>query len=141
MSIQAILAPLFVEVLLTFVVGFWLARLRTSELTGRTIRPQDIDLGQPNWPRRTMQVANSYRNQFELPVLFYMLTILAILTKHADFLFVVLAWVFVLSRVIHAYIHVTSNELRSRGLSFGVGAVVLFIMWVIFIVRILLGLP
>ena len=141
MSIQVILAPLFVQVLLTFAVGFWLAGLRTRALTRREVRPQDIDLGQSNWPRRSMQVGNSYRNQFELPVLFFVLTILAIMTRHADFLFVVLAWVFVLSRVVHAFIHVTSNNLRLRGLWFGVGAVVLFIMWVIFIVRILLGLP
>ena len=114
MSIQAILAPLFVEVLLTFVVGFWLARLRTSELTGRAIRPQDIDLGQPNWPRRTMQVANSYRNQFELPVLFYLLTVLSIMTRHADLIFLLLAWVFVTLRVLQAWIYVTSNNLKYR---------------------------
>jgi hypothetical protein len=141
MSIPMILAPLFVQVLLTFAVGFWLAGLRTGAMSRREVKPQDIDLGQPNWPRRTTQIGNAYRNQFELPVLFYVLTILAIITRHADFLFVVLAWVFVLSRLVHAYIHVTSNDLRSRGLWFGVGAVVLFIMWLIFIVRILLGLP
>ena len=140
MSIPMILAPLFVQVLLTFAVGFWMAGLRTSAVGRGEVRLQDIDLGQPNWPRRTMQVANSYRNQFELPVLFYVLTILAIATRHADFLFVVLAWLFVLSRVVHAFIHVTSNDLRSRGLWFGIGAAVLFIMWAIFIVRIMLGL-
>ena len=141
MSIPMILAPLFVLVILTFLVGFWMAGLRTRAVTRREIRPKEIDLGQPNWPRRVTQIGNAYRNQFELPVLFYVLTILAIITRHADFLFVVLAWVFVLSRLVHAYIHVTSNDLRSRGLWFGVGAVVLAIMWIIFIVRIMLGLP
>jgi hypothetical protein len=136
-----ILAPLFVQVLLTFVIGFWMAGLRTGALARREINPRDIDLRQPNWPPRATQVGNSYQNQFELPVLFYVLTILGIITKHADFLFVVLAWMFVLSRVIHALIHVTGNDLRARGLWFGVGAVVLFIMWVIFVVRIMLGLP
>ena len=58
------------------------------------------------------QVGNSLTNQFELPVLFYVLTILAIITKHADFLFVVMAWIFVLTRLAHAYIHVTSNNVR-----------------------------
>ena len=43
-----------------------------------------------------MQVGYSFQNQFELPVLFYVLTILAIITKHADILFVVMAWIFVL---------------------------------------------
>ena len=112
MTVQMILAPLFVQVLLTFVVGFSLAGLRTGALTRREIKPRDIDLRQPNWPPRTTQFANCFRNQFELPVLFYVLTILAMITRHADFLFVVLAWIFVLTRLVHAYIHVTSNNLR-----------------------------
>ncbi len=131
MTVQMILAPLFVQVLLTFVVGFCMAGLRTSALRRRDVRVADVDLGQPNWPKRSTQVANCFRNQFELPVLFYVLTILAMATRHADFLFVVLAWVFVLSRLVHAYIHVTSNNLRMRGLWFGVGALLLFIKWVI----------
>ena len=73
-------------------------------------------------------------------MLFYVLTILAIITKHADLLFVVMAWIFVLSRLAHAYVHVTSNNLRVRGAFFGIGALVLAIMWLIFIVRIMLGL-
>lgn len=141
MSIPMILAPLFVMVLLTFAVGFTMAGLRMGALTRREVRIQDVDLGQPNWPQRVTQVANNFRNQFEMPVLFYVLTILAIITRHADLLFVVMAWIFVLSRLIHAYIHVTSNNLRMRGAWFGVGAAVLFIMWIIFIVRIMLGLP
>jgi hypothetical protein len=141
MSIQAILLPLFVEVLLTFVVGFWLAGLRVSGVRRGEVNPRDIALGEPNWPKRTLQVRNSYHNQFELPLLFYLLTMLSIMTRHADFLFVVLAWVFVLSRLAHAYVHVTDNHLGRRGALFGIGAVVLAIMWVIFIVRILLALP
>ena len=56
-------------------------------------------------------------------------------------LFVVMAWIFVLTRLAHAYVHVTSNNLRARGAFFGIGALVLAIMWLIFIVRIMLGLP
>ena len=74
-------------------------------------------------------------------MLFYVLTILAIITKHADMLFVVMAWMFVLARLAHAYIHVTSNNFSLRGAFFGIGALVLALMWLIFIVRIMLGLP
>ena len=56
------------------------------------------------------QIANALPDQFELPVLFYVLTILAMITRHADLLFVVLAWMFVAMRLVHAYIHVTSNN-------------------------------
>ena len=140
MSIQMILAPLFVQVGLTFVVGFWLATLGTSAVRRGEVRPSDIALREPNWPKRTMQVRNSYLNQLELPLLFYVLTILAIMTKHADLLFVIMAWIFVLSRLMHAYVHVTSNNVSQRGVWFGVGAFTLAIMWGIFIVRIMLGL-
>ena len=74
-------------------------------------------------------------------LLFYVLTILSIITHHADFLFVVLAWIFVLLRIAHAYIHVTSNRISVRGPVFGLGLLVLMVMWIIFIVRILAGLP
>lgn len=141
MTLPMILAPLFVEVILTFILIFWLATLRAPAFSRGTVRAEDVDLRQPNWPRQTMQVSYSFSNQFELPVLFYVLTILAIITKHADVLFVVLAWIFVLSRVAHATIHVTSNNLKQRGPFFGVGCFVLAIMWLIFIVKIMLGLP
>jgi hypothetical protein len=141
MSIPMILAPLFVQVVLTFVIGFWLASLGTSALRRGEVKPADIALRQLNWPTRTMQVRNSYQNQLELPVLFYVLTILAIITRHADLLFVIMAWVFVLSRIVHAYIHVSSNNLSQRGFWFGIGVFTLALMWIIFIVRILLGLP
>jgi hypothetical protein len=141
MTLPMILAPLFVLVLLTFVLGFWLAGLRGPAFSRGEVRAADVDLRQPNWPRRTMQVSNSFSSQFELPMLFYVLTILAIIAKHADFLFVVMAWIFVLSRLGHAFIHTTSNNLKVRGPLFGIGALVLALMWLIFIIRIMFGLP
>ena len=141
MTIQMVLLPLFVEVTLTFVLWFWMAFARRQVFVNRTVHPRDIALGQQNWPEKVAQVSNSFRNQFELPVLFYVLTILSIITRHADVIFVVLAWVFVLSRMVHAYIHVTSNQVMQRGAVYGIGAIVLIVMWVIFMIRILLALP
>jgi len=114
---------------------------RRGELVRREVRWQDIALGEPRWSPTAMQRGNAYRNQFELPVLFYVLMILLIVTRHADVLMVVLAWIFVLSRLMHAFVHVTSNYVPWRGMIFGVGALVLLVMWVIFAVRILAGLP
>ncbi len=140
MSIQAVLFPLFVQVALTIVLLFWMAGLRNRDLRSRAVAPQSIALREPGWPARTTQVANCFANQFELPVLFYVLTILVVVTRHADLVFVVLAWVFVITRIVHAYIHTTYNVVMHRGGAYGVGALVLAIMWAIFMVRILLGL-
>jgi hypothetical protein len=141
MSIPTILLPLFVEVALTFGLLLWLAELRRRDFKNGAVNPSRIALREPNWPVRTQQVAYSFSNQFELPVLFYVLTILEIITRHADLIFVVLAWIFVLMRLGQAYVHTTTNVVMRRGSFYVVGALVLMAMWVIFAVRILLGLP
>ena len=141
MSIRFILLPLFVEVLLTFAVMFGMMYCRTLTLHRGETRFEEIALRQPNWPVRASQFAYSFSNQFELPVLFYVLTILEIMTHHADLLFVPLAWSFVVLRWVHALVHVTNNNVRVRGAFYGIGAIILVIMWLIYIVRILLALP
>jgi hypothetical protein len=141
MSFGFVLLPLFVQVILTFALYCWMAYHRVTSIRSGVVHPRDVALRQPNWPPRVLQIANAAHNQLELPLLFYVLTILSIMTRHADILFVVLSWIFVLSRLGHAYIHVTSNRVPRRGAIFGIGLLVLMIMWLIFIVRILAGLP
>ena len=138
MSVEMILLPLFVEVILTFTLLFWLAPLRAHDFRSG-LREEDIALRQPNWSKPALQVQYSFSNQFELPVLFYVLTILAYVTHHAGTLFVVLAWVFVIFRLFQAYVHVTSNKVRLRGIFFIVSALALAVMWIVFIVEILTG--
>ena len=140
MSVQAVLLPLFVEVALTFALLILMAQARGLALRRSEVHPRAIALREPNWPKQATQYANAFSNQFELPVLFYVLTVLAWVLRHADLVFVVMAWLFVLLRVAHAYVHVTSNRVEQRGSLFGAGAVVLLLMWLIFAVRILLGL-
>jgi len=140
MPIQFVLLPLFVEVVLTFVLLFWTAPLR-ARVFRNGLRESDIALGEKKWSPRAQQVANCFDNQFQLPVLFYVLTILSIITRHADIIFVVLAWIFVLTRLGHAFVHTTSNKVRLRGAIFGLGGIALCIAWIIFMVRILAGLP
>jgi hypothetical protein len=137
MTVQMILLPLFVEVILTFVLLFTMAPLRTRDFASGAVRPEDIALREQKWPKRTTQFANAYSNQFELPVLFYVLTILEYVTHLAGIVFVVLAWIFVIFRILQACVHVTSNTVRLRGAFFAIGAIVLAIMWVIYIVQVL----
>jgi hypothetical protein len=141
MSVSVVLLPLFIQVALTFALWFWMAYYRVSLIRGGDVHPRDVALREPNWPRHVLQVSNAAHNQLETPLVFYVLTILAIATRHADLLFMVLAWLYVAFRLLHAYIHVTSNRVSVRGPVFGLSLLTLFIMWIIFAVRILAGLP
>src|SRR5262245_38805805 len=135
MNPVAILYPLLVQVALTFILLFWMAWARYVDLQGSRVRPADIALGQPGWPARTTQISNSFRNQFELPVLFYLLAVLAVVTRLTDIVLVALAWAFVLTRCVHAYVHTTNNDVRARGGIYGVGAVILLATWLWFLLR------
>jgi hypothetical protein len=141
MTIRAVLLPLFVEVALTFVLIFWTARVRIAAIRSGAAKMRDTALGQPNWPTQAIQIANSYNSQFQIPVLFYVLTVLAIITRHADVVFVVMAWLFVVTRLVHAYIHTSTNYVPHRFNAFAAGVIVLLVMWIIFAVRIIAGLP
>ncbi len=139
MSTQAVLLPLFVQVALTFVLGFWMARMRVSAIRSREVKMRDIALREPNWPPRLTQIGNAFHNQLETPLLFYVLTILALVTRHGDLAFVLLAWVYVILRLMHAYVHVTDNDVRRRGPLFIASVIVLAVMWLIYVVRMLLA--
>jgi hypothetical protein len=140
MTVPMVLLPLFVLVIMTFVLAVWMAILRVTAVRSGTVHPRDIALREPNWPPRATQIGNAFHSQLELPLLFYVLTILALMTKMADVLFVLLAWVFVALRVIHAFVHVTNNNVPRRAMIFFASTAVLAIMWLILMLRILLAI-
>jgi len=139
MTIQMVLLPLFVQVALTFALLFWMALVRTGSIRRGETKIRDIALGQSAWPDRPQQISNCYDSQFQIPLLFYVLVILAWITRQADLIFVVMAWIFVLARLVHAYIHTTSNHVPTRFRVFAASVLVLLVMWIIFAVRILIS--
>jgi hypothetical protein len=138
MSVQMVLLPVFVLVGLTFVLLLWMAGARRGALVGGETKIRDIALGQPNWPAGATQIGNCYANQFELPLLFYVLIALALPLRHADLIIVLLSWVFVVLRFVHAGIFVTSNDLGQRSSVWLAGVLVLLAMWIYFALKILL---
>jgi hypothetical protein len=140
MSVAAILSPVFVLLLLTFVLFGRMALSRVGSLKAGEVKMKQIALGNEAWPERPKQISNAFHNQLELPFLFYFLVGFALATRKADLLFVVMSWLFVAARYAHAYVHTTSNNVTLRFNLFGVGAFVLMAMWIIFAARILLAL-
>ncbi len=138
MTVEMVLLPVFVQVGLTFFLLLWMAGARTGALRRGETRLKDIALRQPNWPERPTQIANCYANQFEIPVLFYVLIAIALPLRKADLVIVMLSWVFVVTRFAHAGIFVTSNDVRTRSLAWFAGVLVLFAMWVYFALKTLL---
>src|SRR5262245_27836870 len=135
MSMQAMLMPVFAQVALTFVLLFWMQFSRMRAIRQGQVPAHSIALREPNWPPRVTQIGNAYHNQLETPLLFYVLILLALVTSTADSIIFVLSWLFVASRFVHAYIHLTSNRIDRRAPVFLVGAIGLALMWIIIAAR------
>ena len=138
MSVQMVLLPVFVLVGLAFALLLGMASARTRAVVSREVSLKAVALRQPNWPDWVAQLGNCFANQFEIPVLFYVLIALALPLRHADLVIVLLSWVFVVTRFAHAGIFVTSNDVRQRSLAWFAGVLVLFAMWLYFALKMLL---
>ncbi|HET7885138.1 MAG TPA: MAPEG family protein [Bradyrhizobium sp.] len=120
MSVQWVLLPLFVQVGLTFALLFGIGARRSAAAN------------------REAGISDIARNQFELPLLFYALIAIALPIRHADLVIVMLSWVFVVCRVAHAGVFVSSNDGNRRWMAWLSSALVLLAMWVYFALKILL---
>ena len=96
---------------------FWTGRQRVRAIRKRRVRFQDIALNREAWPDDVRKVGHNLENQFETPVLFYVLCGAATHIGATGFVMTVLAWIYVILRVIHAVIHVTVNDMR-RAIAF-----------------------
>jgi len=139
MTNTAILLPVFVQVAMTFYLGFRLGFARRGAILRGDMRIADMALGQKPWPDRIQKIGNAYNNQFQLPVAFYALVAFAMITVKTDLVFVVLAWIFVGCRIAHAAVHITINHVPTRFRLFLLSGATLLVMWVMFAVRILVG--
>lgn len=140
MSVQAILAPVFAQVFLAFFLLVWMGRARFA--AGRAGQVTKTN-GSPRtfgWPDKTRQIADCFHNQLELPILFYALVPLAMLTRKTDLVFVLLSWVFVATRYLHAFEHTGANRLKWRFPLFLAGALTLMAMWIYVAIRVLAAL-
>ena len=139
MDANALLYPVFVLIGLTALLHGMMGRARIGSLKRGEVKVDEILLGQPGWTARATQLGNSYHSQHELPVLFYVLVAFILVTNKSDMIFVGLAWTFALLRLVHAYIHTTSNNINARLPAYAAGAVVLMLMWIVFAYRIVSG--
>ncbi|MFD1330484.1 MAPEG family protein [Methylopila musalis] len=138
MSVAAILSPVFALVALAFGLLVWMGVARWGAVRAGEVRSTGGSTRAIQWPKRAQAVSDAFHNQLELPQLFYLLVVLALITRAADLVFVLLSWLFVASRYAHAVVHTGSNEVRLRFPLFLAGVVILAVLWLTFALRVLL---
>lgn len=137
MLVKALVGAVLVQVVMTLALLAWLGTARARSAQRGEVRIREVALSSEAWPDGIKQIANSFRNQLELPVLFYVVALLAIATGATDPIVVSLSWLFVLLRIVHAYIHVTHNIVLRRFKVYVAGFLVLCGLWLYVGIRVM----
>lgn len=135
----AILWPTVALAGLIFVVWSVLLRKRFAHIAAN--RPTAADFANAEavgrYFRPVERPAQNLANLFEMPVLYFALVPLLVLTGSASPAQVALAWIFVALRVVHSAIHIGPNTVRTRARVYIASSIVLFAMWVGFVIDLL----
>ncbi len=131
MFYRPLLIPLLALVFLTFLVWVYMYVTRLGEIKSKSIDPQSLDTrvhGQALLTDSPAQ-ADNLKNLFELPVLFYVAVLLALVLMIQDQLLVQLAWGYVALRYVHSLVHCTYNRVMHRFIAYATSCLVLMFMW------------
>lgn len=126
----ALLQPVFVLILWSLIVLFWMVAKRMPALMKASIpkedtvggRGQDLDRILPkrvNWP------AHNYMHLMEQPTLFYATVLALAVLDHATSLTVTLAWIYVGLRIVHSLWQILVNTIPVRASLFFLSTLVL----------------
>ena len=85
--------------------------------------------GHVSIPNRAMM------NLLELPMLFYVASLMFFVTGKVDALVLGVAWLYVALRVVHSAVHLTYNNVMHRLVPFALSNLVLTVYWVVFFAK------
>lgn len=120
-----IFVPVIIQVALTLWLYIYLAIAKSQALKLGEVNEDRRALHDDAWPDSVLQINNCIRNQFEVPVLFYVLIVILWGIGGINVYVHIAAWVFVLSRIGHAVIHTGSNYVPLRRKLFTAGCFIL----------------
>lgn len=125
---RALLVPIAALVLWTFVMWLWMYATRIPAIRGAKMQ---LDPAAPRGeqmatlPPHVRWKADNYNHLFEMPTLFYAITLVLAVVGRATNTDVILAWAYVGLRVIHSVFQATVNKIEVRFAFFLLSSLVL----------------
>lgn len=131
MNSNHIIWPVLAQILLTLMMFIVLGIRKAKAVKAGAVNRQEAALDNRVWPKDVVKVSNNIANQFEVPVLFYVICLVFYSINAAGMAVIVMASLFALSRYAHAYVHIGSNYVPMRLRLFLVGCLILIAMLVL----------
>lgn len=129
-ALSIALICVFVQAALTFLALVRMGKVRVNSHVSKEVSYGDVALDTRNYPDTVKQFQNNVTNQFETPILFYAVVAIGAATDSVSSLVAIGAVIYVISRLVHHFIHVGTNHVRKRFNAFVVGLLGLLISWI-----------
>jgi hypothetical protein len=128
--LNAILYPMFALFALVAIVFLRMRSLRFAAVrTGEVSVKYYQAFSEGAEPDAARVVARNFANLFEVPVLFYVISLMTYVTHRVTWWMVALAWLYVALRYAHSYVHLSFNDVIVRFGLYLASGVVLALMW------------
>jgi hypothetical protein len=135
-----VLYPSFAMFVLVSVVLLRMRSLRFAAVRNNTVPVGYYQTFQgAEEPAALRAISRNFSNLFEMPMLFYVGSLMAYVTGQVDVWMVGLAWLYVALRCVHSYVHLTSNKVMVRFSFYFASHFALMLMWLLLLVKLVVA--
>ncbi len=131
MENKLIFYPIIAQILLTLAMYIKLTIVKNKALANAEVDLNRRALHVDAWPESVLKVSNNLQNQFESPILFYVLCFVLWALNGVDMLVMGISSAYVVLRVFHAGVHTGSNTVAIRKKVFMVSVLLLVALCVL----------
>jgi hypothetical protein len=138
MNQQLLLYPMVTLILFTGGVGLALLTARYRAVSKDALNPAYFKYnrgGKP--PEYLLKITQHFDNLLETPPLFYLSILIIFVLQKADSWYLALAWLYVVSRLAHAWVHMGNNRIVHRKNTFILSYLLLFGIWIRLLIQLL----
>ncbi len=134
---MTIVYPLIGLVVLTLLVTIRLLYFAINSILTGKVHIKQFRIYDGEFPTNFQSARQHYKNMFEMPILFYILCILLIINNNYTQFDVIVAWGFVLFRVLHSLARLPNRDVNLRFGLFTGSFIMLVIGWINFSLKFL----
>ena len=125
-----IVYPLLTMVILTLIVTIRLLFFAVKSIRNGEVHIKQYRIYDGKFPAKFSSVRQHYKNMFEMPILFYLLCTLLIISDSVAPLDIQLAWGFVIFRILHSISRIPNKNVNIRFGLFAGSFIMLVAEWV-----------
>ena len=121
--------PVLAQLLIPILVLLLNGKRKSADVKSGQFDREQAAMDNEAWSKPVVLTSKNLANQFQLPVIFYVLCLILASIDAVAMVTLAVAWVFVATRYVHAYVHVSTNYVPVRMRAFLLGALTLFVLF------------